>query len=120
MGQDAFTILLSLGMTILSVLRAGSTPKGRLVVVGGLASLGYIYGWFSFGLVWSPLFPLYLLLFGGAVFLAAAELVALARGGTLSAADPGFPRRTAAIVSILSVVGVGASEILILSKKGLQ
>jgi hypothetical protein len=116
MGQDAFSALLCLGMALFSLLRQSIVPKGRFIVAGGLTYVAYIQAWFSFGLVFSPLYPLYIALFGSSIFLAGREIVSLLKEDFLKPEESGFPRKSAAVVSILCVAGIGTAEILILAR----
>lgn len=110
-GQDVVTALISFFLVAFILFTDLKKTKTRIVVIGCLAYLFYIYAYFSFGVITSIFYFVYIGITGLSFYCIIWMFVKIASGGQIITTSEKYPRKAISIFLFLSIAMVTGIEI---------
>lgn len=110
-GQDVVTTFISLFLVAFIPFTDLKKAKIRVVVIGCLAYLFYIYAYFSFGVITSIFYFLYIVITGLSFYCIIWMFTKIASDGQIITVSEKYPRKAISIFLFLSIAMVTGIEI---------
>jgi len=117
MGQDIVTVIISIFFLFVILFQDYGKIKTKIISLGCILYLFYIYAYFSFGGISSAFYLLYIAITGLMFFLFIFVLVDIIKNNQLPAIAENYPRKSISVFFFVSIFIITVIEILELVSK---